>query len=106
MVRLRSYRKHSPLTERVSATADVPNLGSGKNEILVAHQFRNSCCHFRNDSHLQTAQFIAGSEIAQEMVAELADRHASDRSKCTVIKMFIDDAGYIVFHQRIGKDVG
>ena len=44
--------EHSALAKRVAAAGDVADFGRSQDQILIAHDLRNSSCDFRDDGVL------------------------------------------------------
>ena len=93
--------------DRIPERGDDAALARGQHEILVAHQLRDRGGNFRRDARRQPLQRRRVRLVREQMIAQLAYRHAGDRSERRRV-MRVDDQprDLVVFvrNERLGQN--
>ena len=98
MIGLQSGREASTQAHRPAKTGDDTNFLRHQHQILHAHDLRHGCRHFRGQAGGEGAQAVFIGVIAEQPVAQAADREVADDGKRLFIVGVDDQSGdFIVF---------
>ena len=106
VIRLDANPQHAGLAHGVAAARDVAESGGRQHQILVAHDLGNGGCNLRDDGPLQPPQFRIARGIIQQILPQLAHRHAAQTLKRFPIQRPQDQLGDIVVNERLVDDLG
>ena len=105
MIGLYAHAKHTALAQSIAAAGNISNLRCRSDQIAIAHDLRDSRCHLGSNRPAQGVQVRVGGVFLQNHLAEFTDRQRGNGGEITLVPVVIDQAGNVIFDQRVRYDL-